>query len=82
VVVGGADLYGCFSPFAKGISAVTTPIMLIMPELLELYGGVVMPPSVEKVRSYSHEIFVLASPPSQALSFEKSGVVDVVVSLD
>lgn len=71
----GASLYGCFSPRARVSSAVTAPIMQTMPELLELCGGAIMPPSVEDVRSDSHEISVVASPPSQALGFEKSGVV-------
>jgi hypothetical protein len=42
---------------------------------------VVMPPSVDEVRSDSHVISDVASPPSQALFFEKSCDVDVAVSL-
>jgi hypothetical protein len=57
---------------------------LVMPELMELCRGVVVPPSVEELRSGSHEIS--AVPPSieevsQALGIEKSGDIDVVVSL-
>jgi hypothetical protein len=55
--------------------------MQIMPELLESCGDVVMPPPVDEVKSGSHEISDLASPPSQALDFEKSVIVDAVVSL-
>jgi hypothetical protein len=57
---------------------------LVMPELMELCRGVVVPPSVEELRSGSHEIS--AVPPSieevsQALGIEKSGDIDVAVSL-
>jgi hypothetical protein len=45
-------------------------------ELLELSGGVAMRPSVEEVRSDSHEISVVTSSQSQLLGFDKSGVVD------
>jgi hypothetical protein len=50
-------------------------------ELFEFSDGVVMPPFVEVVRSNVHEILVVAYPPSQALSFKKSNVVDYVLSL-
>jgi hypothetical protein len=53
----------------------------VVSKFLELSGSVVMPPSIEEVRSDSHEISVVASPPSQSHSFEKSGVVDVAASL-
>ena len=76
-----AGHFGCFSPRAKATAAVMAPIMQIMPELLELCGGVVMSPSAEEVRSDSHEILAVACPPSQVLGFEKSGVVDAAVSL-
>jgi hypothetical protein len=76
-----ASLFGCFSPRAKVGSVVTTPVMQIMPELLDLCGDVVMPPSVDEARFDSHEILDVASSPSRALGFERSGVVDVDVSL-
>jgi hypothetical protein len=41
----------------------------------------VMPPSVDEVGSDLHEFSDVASPPSHALGFERSGAVDVVVSL-
>ena len=72
---------GCFSPRARATSAVSAPVMHIMPELLESCGDVVMPPSVNEARSDSHEISTLASPPCQALGFERSGVVDAAISL-
>jgi hypothetical protein len=53
----------------------------VLLELLELSISEVMPSSVEEVRSHSHEISVVASPPSETLGFEKSGVVGVDVSL-
>jgi hypothetical protein len=53
----------------------------VVPVLLELSGGVVTHPSIGKVRSGSHEISVVTSPPSQTLCFEKSGVADAYVSL-
>lgn len=53
----------------------------VVAQLLELSGGVVMPPSVEEVRFDSPEISIVTSLLSQALGFEKSGVVDVVVPL-
>jgi hypothetical protein len=53
----------------------------VVPELLELCDGVVMSPSVGEVRSGSHEVSVVTSPPSQAHGFEKSGVVNALVSL-
>jgi hypothetical protein len=53
--------------------------MKIMPELLELCGGVLTPPSVEEVRPGSHESSNVVSPP--CLGFEKCDVVDVAVSL-
>jgi hypothetical protein len=37
----GAGLYGCFSPHARTSSAITAPVMQIMPELLELCDGAV-----------------------------------------
>ena len=74
-------LHGCFSPRARVTSAVSAPVMQIMPGLLESCGDVVMPPSVKEARSDSHEISTLASPPCEALGFERSGVVDVAVSL-
>jgi hypothetical protein len=52
-----------------------------MPELRELCGGVVMPPSTEEVRSNSHEISVVASSPSHALGSEKTSVVDAAVDM-
>jgi hypothetical protein len=76
-----ASLFGCFSPRAKVGSVATAPVMQIMPKLLYLCGAVVMPPSVDEVRSDSHEILDVASPLSQVLGFERSGVVDVDVSL-
>jgi hypothetical protein len=62
-------------------STVTAPVIQIMPELLESCGDVVMPPSVDEVQSDSHVISDTASPPSQALGFEKSCDFDVAVSL-
>jgi hypothetical protein len=53
----------------------------VLPELPELSSGVVMPPSVEEVRSDPHEILGVASPLSETLGFKKSGVVVVDVSL-
>ncbi|KAM0841131.1 hypothetical protein ACQ4PT_059220 [Festuca glaucescens] len=75
----GAGLHGCFSPRARASSAITAPVMQIMPELLELCGGVLTPPSVEEVRSGSHEFSDVVSPP--CLGFEKCGVVDAAVSI-
>jgi hypothetical protein len=57
----------------------TAPVMKIMPELLELCGGVLTPPSVEEVRPGSHESSDVAS--STYLGFEKCDVVDIAVSL-
>jgi hypothetical protein len=55
--------------------------MKIMPEILELCGGVLTPPSVEEVRSDSHVSSDVASP--TCLGFEKCDVVDAVsLSLD
>jgi hypothetical protein len=51
-----------------------------MPELVELCGGVLTPPSVKEVRPGSHESLDVYSPPCQALGFEKCGV-DGTVSL-
>jgi hypothetical protein len=53
----------------------------VVPELLELSGGVVLPPSVEEVRFDSHEISATPSRSSHALGFDKGGVVDVDVPL-
>jgi hypothetical protein len=39
------------------------PVMKIMPELLELCGGVLTPPCVEEVRPGSHESSYVACPP-------------------
>lgn len=77
----GASLHGCFSPRARASSVITAPVMQIIPELLELCGGVLSPPSVEEVRPNSHESLDVVSPPCQALAFEKCGVGDVGVSL-
>ena len=55
--------------------------MQIMPDLLESSGDVVMPPSANEARPDSLEISTMASPPGQALGFERSGVVDAAVSL-
>jgi hypothetical protein len=54
--------------------------MQIMPELVELCGGVLTPPSVKEVRPVLHESSDVYSPPCQALGFEKCGV-DGKVSL-
>jgi hypothetical protein len=51
--------------------------MQTRPELLELCGGVVMPHSVKEVRFDLHEISAVASPPSQALGFEKSDAIEM-----
>jgi hypothetical protein len=53
--------------------------MKIMPEILELCGGVLTPPSVEEVRPDSHVSSDVASP--TCLGFEKCDVVDAAVSL-
>jgi hypothetical protein len=53
----------------------------VMPELLELCDGVIMSPSVEELRTGSHEVSVVTSPLSQTFGFEKSGDVDAPVSL-
>jgi hypothetical protein len=60
---------------------ITAPVMQIMPELLELCGGVLSPPSVEEVRPNSHESLDVVSPPCQAVAFEKCGAGDAAVSL-
>jgi hypothetical protein len=52
----------------------------LVPELLELRDNVVMCRSIEEVRSDLHGISAGASPPSQALGFEKICVVDAAVS--
>ena len=57
------------------------PLMQMMPELVELCGEPVLPLSGEQVKAVSSEISVVASPPSQVLDFEKSGVVHGAVSL-
>ncbi|KAK1662151.1 hypothetical protein QYE76_050310 [Lolium multiflorum] len=74
----GEGLHGCFSPRATVCSAIKAPVMQIMPELLELCGGVVTPPPVEEVRLGSHRLSDPASPPCQAP--EKCVAVDVAVS--
>jgi hypothetical protein len=53
----------------------------VMSELLELCGGMVVPPSIEEVRTGSHEISVVANSLSQALGFEKSGHINAAVYL-
>jgi hypothetical protein len=75
----GASLHGCFSPRARASSVITAPVMKIMPEILELCGGVLTPPSVEEVRPGSHVSSDVASP--TCLGFEKCYVVDAAVSL-
>jgi hypothetical protein len=70
----GAGLHGCFSPRARASSVITAPVMQIMPELVELCGGVLTPPSVKEVRPVLHESSDVYSPPCQALGFEKCGV--------
>jgi hypothetical protein len=55
VDMSGEGLHGCFSPRARVCSSIKAPIMQIMPELLELCGGVLTPPPVEEVRSDLHE---------------------------
>jgi hypothetical protein len=53
--------------------------MQILPDLIELRGGVLTPPSVEEVRPGSHESSDVDSP--SCLGFEKCDVVDTAVSL-
>jgi hypothetical protein len=53
----------------------------MVPELMELSGCVVTPLSVKEVRSNSHKISIVASPPSQTLAIQKSGVVNNVDSI-
>jgi hypothetical protein len=77
----GAGLYGCFSPRVGACSAVTAPVMQVMPELQKLCGDAVMPPCAKEVRSDLHEISVVASPSSQALDSEKSDVIDAAVDM-
>jgi hypothetical protein len=60
---------------------VLAPATHIMPELMESCDRVVRPSSFEEVRSSSHEISVVSSPPSHAFALEKSDVVDDAVSL-
>jgi hypothetical protein len=51
----------------------------ILPELMELCGGVLTPPSIEEARSGTHESSDVSSPP--CIGFEKCDVVDTAVSL-
>jgi hypothetical protein len=51
-----------------------------VPELLELSGGVDMARSVNEVRSESHEILIATFSSSQTFGFEKSDIVDAVIS--
>ncbi|XP_047078937.1 putative leucine-rich repeat receptor-like serine/threonine-protein kinase At2g24130 [Lolium rigidum] len=76
----GAGLHGCFSPRARVCSEIKAPVMQIMPELLELCGGVLTLPPVEEVRPDSREFSDVVSPPCQALASEKCGVADAAVS--
>jgi hypothetical protein len=70
----GAGLHGCFSPRARASSGITAPIMQIMPELVELCGRVLTPPSIKEVRPGLHESSDVYSLPCQTLGFEKCGV--------
>jgi hypothetical protein len=78
VDVTGVSPHGCFSPRAKASSAITDPVMQIMHELLELFGGMLMPPSVEEVSLGSHESSDVPSP--LCLGFEKFDM--QIVSID
>lgn len=75
----GAGFYGCFSPRVGACSAVTAPVMQVLPELQKLCDVVVMPPCAKEAKNDLHEILVVASPLSQALGSEKSDVVEAAV---
>jgi hypothetical protein len=83
-VVEDEHLYSCFSPrgsfspCAGASSTVTAPTDV---DAAVLFGGVLTPPPVEEVRPGSHKFSDVASPPCEALAFEKCGDIDASVSL-